>query len=52
VRAVASHEVSDKLSGLGYEPKTNASPQEFASLIASDLDRFGKVIKEVGIRAE
>jgi tripartite-type tricarboxylate transporter receptor subunit TctC len=52
VKAVASQEVSEKLSGLGYEPKTNASPKEFASLIASDLDRFGKVIKEVGIRAE
>jgi tripartite-type tricarboxylate transporter receptor subunit TctC len=52
VRAVQSQEVSEKLSGLGYEPRTNASPQEFASQIAAELDRFGKVIKEVGIRAE
>src|SRR3954463_2763917 len=52
VRAVSSQEVSDKLSNLGYEPKTNASPQEFGAQIAADLDRFGKVIKEVGIRAD
>ena len=52
VRAVTSQEVSEKLSGLGYEPRTSATPQEFAALIAADLDRFGKVIKEVGIRAE
>src|SRR5258706_93839 len=52
VKAVASQEVSEKLSGLGYEPKTSASPQEFASQVAADLDRFGKIIKEAGIRAE
>jgi tripartite-type tricarboxylate transporter receptor subunit TctC len=52
VKAVQSQEVSDKLSGLGYEPRTSATPQEFANQIAAELDRFGKVIKEVGIRAE
>jgi tripartite-type tricarboxylate transporter receptor subunit TctC len=52
VKAVSSKDVSDKLSGLGYEPKTNGSPQEFAAVVASDLDRFGKIIREVGIRAE
>ena len=52
VKAVASAEVSEKLSGLGYEPKTSASPQEFAALVASDLDRFGKIIKEANIRAD
>ena len=52
VRAVSSTEVSEKLAGLGYEPKTSASPQEFAALVASDLDRFGKIIKEANIRAD
>ena len=52
VKAVQSQEVSEKLSGLGYEPKTSASPQEFAAQVASDLDRFGKIIKEANIRAD
>ena len=52
VRAVASREVTERLSTLGYEPKTSSSTREFAALIASDLDRFGKIIKEAGIRAE
>ena len=52
VRAVQSPEVNERLLALGYEPKTNASPQEFAAVVASDLERFGKIIKETGIRAD
>ena len=52
VRAVESPAVSERLSALGYEPKVNKTRDEFAALISSDLERFGKVIKEVGIRAE
>lgn len=52
VRAASSPDVQERLAGLGYEPKTSASREEFAALVAADLDRFGKVIKEVGIRAE
>jgi tripartite-type tricarboxylate transporter receptor subunit TctC len=52
VRAVNSAEVTERLTALGYEPKVNKTPDEFAALIASDLERFGKVIKEAGIRAE
>ena len=51
VRAVATKDVSEKLASRGYEPVTN-TPAEFAALIASDLERFGKTIREVGIRAE
>ena len=50
-RAVASPEVNQRLSGLGYDPVTN-TPGEFAALIAADLERFGKTIREAGIRAE
>jgi len=51
VRAVGSAEVSERLSNLGYEPGT--LPQaEFAALIASDLERFGRVIRETGIKVE
>lgn len=51
VKAVASPEVSARLAGLGYEPVTN-TPQAFSALIASDVDRFGKIIRESGIKVE
>jgi tripartite-type tricarboxylate transporter receptor subunit TctC len=50
-RAVASPEVSERLSSLGYIPTTN-TPQEFAMLIAADLERFGKTIREAGIHGD
>lgn len=52
VRAVESKDVSERLVALGYEPKVNKTPQEFAALVVSDLDRFGRIIKEVGIRVD
>jgi tripartite-type tricarboxylate transporter receptor subunit TctC len=51
VKAVASPEVSGRLSGLGYEPGT-VSRAEFTKMIASDYERFGKVIREAGIKVE
>jgi len=51
VRAVAAPEVRDKLLALGYTPVTN-TPEQFAALIAADLERSGKIIREVGIRSD
>ena len=51
VKAVASPEVSGRLSGLGYEPGT-VSRAEFTKMIASDYERFGKVIREARIKVE
>lgn len=51
VQAVGLPEVRERLSGLGYDPITN-TPEQFAALIASGLERFGRTIREVGIRAE
>jgi tripartite-type tricarboxylate transporter receptor subunit TctC len=31
---------------------TTSTPEEFAKLIASDIDRLGKVIREAGIKAQ
>jgi tripartite-type tricarboxylate transporter receptor subunit TctC len=50
-RAVASPDVRERLSGLGYDPVTNTSEQ-FAAMIAADLERFGRIIREAGIRAD
>ncbi|MGE8611703.1 MAG: tripartite tricarboxylate transporter substrate binding protein [Achromobacter veterisilvae] len=37
-------DVREKLEGLGLEPFTNA-PDEFAALIANDIQRLGKVVR-------
>ena len=50
-KAVASPDVRERLSGLGYDPVTNSSEQ-FAAMIAADLERFGRIIREAGIRAD
>ena len=51
VRAIDSPEVSSKLAGLGYEPVSN-TPQQFAAQIASEVENFGRIIRETGIKAE
>ena len=51
VKAVESPEVNARLIGLGYEPVTT-TVQQFNSLIAAELDRFGKIIRETGIKLE
>lgn len=50
-RSVATPDVNKRLSDLGYIPLTN-TPDQFAAIIASDLAKFGKIIKEAGIKAD
>lgn len=50
-KAVASPEVRERLMALGYEPRV-AKTDEFAALIAADLNRFGRVVKEVGMKLD
>jgi tripartite-type tricarboxylate transporter receptor subunit TctC len=51
VKAVESPEVSSRLTGLGYEPVAN-TVEQFKALIAAEFDRFGKIIRETGIKLE
>lgn len=48
-RALCRLEVKEKFLNLGSETVGN-SPEQFAATIASDLARFGKMIKDTGIR--
>ncbi len=50
-RAVAAPDVNKRLSDLGYTPLTN-TPEQFAALITADLAKFGRIIKEAGIRVD
>jgi tripartite-type tricarboxylate transporter receptor subunit TctC len=51
VKVVALPEVRDRLIALGYDPASN-SPAEFAAMVAGDYQRFGKLVKEIGLRAD
>jgi tripartite-type tricarboxylate transporter receptor subunit TctC len=44
-------EVRDRLGVLGIEPVGN-SPEEFAAQIRADLERWGPVVRQAGIRIE
>lgn len=50
-KAVASPDVRERLIALGYEPRV-AKTDEFAALIAADMGRFGRVVKEVGMKLD
>lgn len=51
VRIVAMPEVRKQLGGLGYEPVSTTTAQ-FAERIASDYQRYGRVIKELNLKAD
>jgi tripartite-type tricarboxylate transporter receptor subunit TctC len=51
VAILALPDVKEKLSGLGFDPVGN-TPEEFAVRIKSEIERWGKVIKDAKIKAE
>ena len=48
VRILNTKEINDRLEGIGFEilPRT---PQQFAELIRSDAETWGKVIRDIGL---
>jgi len=51
MKAIKDPEVAKRLVGLGGEPG-NVSQAEFAALVKSDYDRFGKLIKDANVKLE
>jgi tripartite-type tricarboxylate transporter receptor subunit TctC len=51
VKALKAPGVADKLSALGAEPVGN-SPEAFATFIRAESARWGKVVRDAGIRAD
>jgi tripartite-type tricarboxylate transporter receptor subunit TctC len=43
--------VHDKLSSIGVDP-TTTSPEEFGRIIATDVAKWAKVVKEAGLVVE
>ena len=51
-KALEAPEVKEKLHGAGGLEPLVTTPDEFSALIRRDYDRFGKLIKDVGIKAD
>jgi tripartite-type tricarboxylate transporter receptor subunit TctC len=51
-KALETAEVREKLHAAGGLEPLITTPEEFSALIRRDYDRFGKLIKEVGIKAD
>ena len=51
IRIVALPDVKEKLTTLGFTP-VGSTPDELAAQIRFDIDRWGKVVREAGIKVE
>jgi tripartite-type tricarboxylate transporter receptor subunit TctC len=50
-KILRSPEVKQKMVALGAQP-VGSTPDEFAAFIKAEMARWGKIIKEKGIRSE
>ena len=51
VRMMRAPEQIEKLAGIGTEPRTS-TPEEFAEFIRQEIAKWGKVVREAGLKAE
>ena len=51
VKILSMPDMRGKLASQGFEPVGN-TPEQFAAYIQSEIAKWGKVIREAGIRAE
>jgi len=51
VKALRSPDVIERLNQYGFEPVGN-TPEEFTALVQSEMAKWGKVLKAVGVRPE
>jgi tripartite-type tricarboxylate transporter receptor subunit TctC len=50
-RALALPEIREKFSGLGADP-TPSTPERMAAVMAADAEKWGRVIRQAGVRAD
>ncbi len=50
-RILALPDVREKFSGLGADP-TPSTPERFAAVMKADAEKWGRVIRQAGVRAE
>ncbi len=52
LKSAASASVTEKLAAAGVDPKTDATPAAFAQFVREEFVRWGKVVKESGVKLE
>ena len=50
-KALAQPEVKDRLTKIGLDPVTSATPEEFTAYIKQEIDKWAKVVKQSGAKA-
>jgi tripartite-type tricarboxylate transporter receptor subunit TctC len=50
-QAMSTSAVKERMAAQGFE-RLKMTPEEFAVFLRADLDKWGKVVKAAGIRAE
>jgi tripartite-type tricarboxylate transporter receptor subunit TctC len=51
VRILRQPDIVERMSSLGLQP-TGSTPEEFAALIRSDLDKWAKIVRDAGIQRQ
>ena len=51
-KALASPEVKEKFNTAGGMDTFVTTPDEFAALIRRDFDKYGKIVKSIGIKVD
>jgi tripartite-type tricarboxylate transporter receptor subunit TctC len=51
LKALALPDVREKLGAIGFEP-CSGTPEQFSAQVKADIERWGKVIRAAGIKAE
>jgi tripartite-type tricarboxylate transporter receptor subunit TctC len=51
-KALASPDVKDKLNNAGGLQPLATSPAEFAALIRRDYDKYGKLVRDIGVKVD
>jgi len=51
VKAIATQDVRDRLAAAGVQPKSS-SPEEVTAVLKSEVARWGKIVKESGVRMD
>ena len=51
VKALGAADVREKLDPVGFETLAG-SPEQFATMVRSDLDAYGRIIQSIGLQPE
>jgi tripartite-type tricarboxylate transporter receptor subunit TctC len=51
-KALAADDVKEKLNNAGGLQAFPTSPAQFAALIRSDYDKYGKLVRDIGVKID